>query len=343
MLALGHHETYPFLKEGSWYSVKFERDFFAAGACRYAFKGIMTGTGPRSNEISVTKVFRNQLDNNCHMWKPEKNSSRKANEFANIFNRLPIVPKPEIKFIIPILTQMKVIASYMDPNGVELNDTRYVKPLDVVGIEEFIPGYYQKFNSNNGWEDGVNILMHAFSHWTWYASSGDFLVCDLQGVRCNQGFILTDPAIHSKSQIFGETDLGFVGMEMFLHKHICNYICQSLNLPKPPVGFNPGGGLRSKLYSYQLTDAQKIRNINASNFFRASSLSSNIYSQTLLSTVYSNIYSPITSLSESNTILLFQLSLQQRINNTIYQTPSLNQQMMSYTINNAALNHFSFI
>ncbi|CAE7712157.1 ak1, partial [Symbiodinium pilosum] len=48
-------------------------------------------------------------------------------------------------------------------------------------VEPFIHGRYEKFNSNTGWADASHDLMQALSHYSWHASEGEYLLCDLQG------------------------------------------------------------------------------------------------------------------------------------------------------------------
>jgi len=104
-------------------------------------------------------------------------------------------------------------------------------------LEREIRGHFQKFNSNNGWTGNEDPILDAFSHWTWTSSNGDFLVCDLQGIRGEPGnirlsgrdqhyYMLTDPCINSKEQEFGMNDLGQAGISAFFARHRCNYVCR---------------------------------------------------------------------------------------------------------------------
>ncbi len=52
----------------------------------------------------------------------------------------------------------------------------------------------------------------AFSHWTYVFTKHDRLVCDLQGVLERNVFVMTDPAIHTRSgDKLGPTDHGEEG------------------------------------------------------------------------------------------------------------------------------------
>ena len=57
-------------------------------------------------------------------------------------------------------------------------------------------GQYTKYTNNYGFVSAEGRLTpQAFSHWTWCASAGQHLVCDIQGV----GDMYTDPQIHSNA------------------------------------------------------------------------------------------------------------------------------------------------
>eukprot|EP00977_Amphora_coffeiformis_P005172 scaffold1112_cov92-Amphora_coffeaeformis.AAC.8 len=77
-------------------------------------------------------------------------------------------------------------------------------------------------------------VAQAFSHFTFCASGGKRLVCDLQGMydEDHRRLRLSDPVIHyfnygkeRRTQRHGRTDLGRAGMAMFQHSHECNPLC----------------------------------------------------------------------------------------------------------------------
>ncbi|CAJ1409488.1 unnamed protein product [Effrenium voratum] len=101
-------------------------------------------------------------------------------------------------------------------------------------VEPMIQGEYMKFNSNTGHAEPDSATMQALSHFSYHASNGRYLLCDLQGGRYNGYYILTDPVIHSKSKEFGGTDLGAEGIENFMAHHVCGRFC-SPNWKMPPA------------------------------------------------------------------------------------------------------------
>jgi hypothetical protein len=96
--------------------------------------------------------------------------------------------------------------------------------------EPFITDY-QKFNSNTGWSDDTipwSRVMQALSHFSYHFSSGQTVLCDLQGGIYKDGVVLTDPVIMSPTLgKYGPTDLGPNGISTFFHHHQCNEFCRS--------------------------------------------------------------------------------------------------------------------
>ena len=81
----------------------------------------------------------------------------------------------------------------------------------------------------NGKPNG-SMVLQAFSHWTYEDSKNYLIIVDLQGVQKGNEFVLTDPAIHSEDQSYGETDFGNEGMKTFFKTHVCGAICKEMNL-----------------------------------------------------------------------------------------------------------------
>ena len=250
--------------DGYGYSVTFEPQYFAEGVSRYAFRGEIQSKGPANGKKVVVKVFKKEIAKKLSHWTADFSASKKAQAYARKFNevvRQKNIQAAEISFKIPIILQVKELSKFywffLFPGA---DDQRFVLQGEYVALEDFIPGNYQKFNSNGGYEDeSISKLLLTFCHWTWEVSGHNFMICDLQGVKSANGYYLTDPAVHSKEQLYGPTDLGLVGMEMVLKGHRCNDFCRILGLQNPMHSLYKRGP-RHKTYRFTLTEEEKLRN-----------------------------------------------------------------------------------
>jgi vacuole morphology and inheritance protein 14 len=108
-------------------------------------------------------------------------------------------------------------------------------------VENFIDGYYEKYNNNAGWiNDNLNenaLVAQAFTHFSWQLTKGYLMIVDLQGVAG----VLTDPQIHClNTKKFGKGNLGYYGMMKFFLTHYCNEYCKELELVHPRKKLNVG-------------------------------------------------------------------------------------------------------
>ncbi|XP_075260185.1 myosin heavy chain kinase D-like [Convolutriloba macropyga] len=231
-----NHETIKSVNEckccGRQYWVRFEREYFEKGGCRYAFRGTYYGGGKHDGEQCVSKVFIDKVAKLYVDWVPDIAAAEKANELAMRFNRAHPTNRP-IKFVIPLIAKMDFCGQTGGFLWFSEEDKRYVKSDEYVAIEPFIYGHYQKFNSNSGAVFALTESLPAFSHFTYVASDRELVVCDLQGVRNDDHYYLTDPAICSRDQLYGPTDLGTAGIANFFARHHCTAICKSF--PRPEV------------------------------------------------------------------------------------------------------------
>jgi len=97
---------------------------------------------------------------------------------------------------------------------------------ETVLVEPYLEGEFQKWNSNNGWASSEGgEMMQAFSHWTYHETDGKQLVCDLQGLRLCDRYVLSDPVVLTSDGSGGIADVGQDGMHAFFCFHTCNKFC----------------------------------------------------------------------------------------------------------------------
>lgn len=160
-------------------------------------------------------------------WFPERGSSnfkreQEASHFASNVIRMWNDMRPNMKIL-------------MNPMGVwEFIDHSLNQKGHSAMIELFLKNF-RHWNSNSGWADNKSSwgkIMQALSHFSYHASNGKNLLCDLQGNLSRNGPVITNPAVCSRTEQYGISDLGTVGIRNFFAHHKCNEYC-SPNWIKP--------------------------------------------------------------------------------------------------------------
>ena len=186
---------------------------FAQGTFRWVARGKYLG-GPRDGEACVMKWFKAGCVYEASFYEKDIKASEKALHIVDQWNRQRLIGQrirlnePEVKTMFSRCSKR---------NGQK------------VLVEPFITNW-KKFNSNTGWSTSAvpwDKVMQALSHYSYHVSSGQFLLCDLQGGIYQDGAILSDPVILSREQgRYGVTDLGPEGISNFFHHHRCNEYCR---------------------------------------------------------------------------------------------------------------------
>eukprot|EP01084_Bolivina_argentea_P135188 238270_1 len=200
------------------HSIIWENHPFDAGMCRYAHKArkVEKRTHKTVKQM-VVKQFKDKSSYNKSDWKGDIKCYDKAIELITEWNKLGLLNK---KYIMhkPILAQ---ITGWWDGDKYD-----EAKREQWVLIEEYLDGKYEKWNSNSGWCQNPAMSVQAFCHWTYHHSKGNLLFCDAQGVRGENNYFITDPAIMSAiAGQYGCTDLGVDGIKQWFQVHKCNQFC----------------------------------------------------------------------------------------------------------------------
>eukprot|EP01084_Bolivina_argentea_P044239 81436_1 len=189
---------------------------FANGGCRYAYLGIAL-CGKLKGQKIVAKKFMDKRAYALGDWDLDLKASAKAKQFVLAWNKLSIIDKKYV-FHDPDIRTVKI-----HPKGYD--DEKHCQVGEFVMIEKYIAGHYEKWNDNSGGVNLTSASIQAFCHWTYHYSNKTLLLCDAQGVRSYDAYYLTDPAIHSLWQGYGDTDWGIEGIKDFFSTHICNEFC----------------------------------------------------------------------------------------------------------------------
>ncbi|XP_028404560.1 alpha-protein kinase vwkA-like [Dendronephthya gigantea] len=199
-------------------SIKIAANPFAEGKLRIAYYGRYASE--ESGDSLVLKQFKYTSENQFARYKEQMEIQSVAIALADKFNAI----KP---------------AGTRDVHFADVSIVTFVQGEEKVhyAMEKYINGKYIKFNNNAGFvnETAYTATLHAFSHWSYWASGRYLMVVDLQGVKEESSghvrYVLTDPAIHCGSlRRFGKTNLGREGMYKFFRTHYCNGICKAMAL-----------------------------------------------------------------------------------------------------------------
>lgn len=181
-------------------------DIFAEGTFKYCAGGRYAG-GHRTGQKCVAKWFKDDDEMNDEFFRVDREAVEHALRIITQWNNAEIVQNLTIRLNIP---------------------ERWTIDGRECVVEPFIDDF-TKFNSNTGWtnESRTTSVLQALSHYSYHVSSGQFLLCDLQGGLQRNTAVLTDPVVMSRKHRFGPTDLGPRGMSTFFHHHRCNKFCRS--------------------------------------------------------------------------------------------------------------------
>jgi len=210
--------------------ITFKYNPFSEGAFRYCYIGNIENKGNQNsnknlfpNGKGVVKVFKKEIYGQSEIISDLGNIFY-SQKVSKIFNSQNLI-KEKVIFI------DNYLASFKEKAFINFGK-RTFKEYEPMIIEPYIEGKYEKFVSNSGWtKENIEITIPLFMHWNWVYSKGKELVSDIQGVRKGHIYELTDPAVQSFYQMYGDTDLGVEGLIYFLSEHKHNSYCQSLPWP----------------------------------------------------------------------------------------------------------------
>ena len=210
--------------------IKIASNPFAKGSLRFAFYGQFSSEDASFVDVVFKEfVSADTKANTYTVYREQLEIQAIAQFLAELFND---EQQRLFRNFIPIV--------YADADLVQ----QIANPSKICQVERRMHQEWRKWNNNSG---GVSLseystTLQAFSHWTHHITSGRLMVVDLQGVKVDRVYLLTDPALHCDDLLrFRETrtNLGVKGMQQFYRTHVCSDVCKQLNLsssilkPKP--------------------------------------------------------------------------------------------------------------
>jgi hypothetical protein len=206
-------------KSGQWSTqevwVRLSSQPFQEGTLRYIYY-LVDLAKPEGQQEHVAKLCKNVREPAEHYFRDVMmHGTGKC--FADEFNANN--PPKKVDFVVPFVMEFTMRKSLNGRDGHLF-----------MNVEPFLKGTYKKYSNNFGFvSPDERNTPHAFSHFTYHASGGKMLVCDIQGVDD----IYTDPQIHSLNglQKWGKGDMGAQGVMKFFSTHRCSSICEYLKLP----------------------------------------------------------------------------------------------------------------
>jgi hypothetical protein len=213
---------YPLLVSRTDGQIKIAPNPFAKGSIRFAFYGQFSSDDSPFVEVVFKELASaNPKANTFIVYREHLEIQAIAQFLAEQFNA---EQQRLFRNSIPIV--------YADAHLVQ----QKANPSKIYQVERRMHQEWRKWNNNSG---GVSLseystILQAFSHWTYHITSGRLMVVDLQGVKVERAYLLTDPALHCDDLLrFRETrtNLGVKGMHQFFRTHVCSDVCSKLNLP----------------------------------------------------------------------------------------------------------------
>lgn len=182
---------------------------FAQGNLRYVARGVYT-SGARSGSYCVIKWPKSH--SLANLFRHDLDAVRVARSIVRGWNAARLIDQ-DIRVNVPVVWK----------RGDTIGHLADVKVL----VEPYIENF-RKWNSNSGWCDSSTPwgrVMQALSHYSYHASDGTMLLCDLQGGSIDHHAVITDPAVCSTTRAYGATDIGVQGIQNFFARHQCNEYC----------------------------------------------------------------------------------------------------------------------
>ena len=231
-------------KQKTNYFAVFEKTPFSQGTFRYCYKGEIKD---KNNNFSkpnifpsgkcVVKVFKKKVAHYLSDFKEDFKNTFYSIKVSEVFNSLYSFSCSELHFNSAYATSLYKHAAFELFGFIPIRDSdsmSKIKEREWLAIEPFLDGKYEKYVSNTClyYKDMLDETIPFFMHWNWVYSKGETIISDFQGIKKDNYYELTDPAVQSINREYGEADLGTYGLLAFLVRHKHNQYCKDLPWPK---------------------------------------------------------------------------------------------------------------
>ena len=214
---------------------------FAEGVSRRAYRAMRWKPTHKYGMKAVLKEYKHDYQWAQSDWDTSVRLYETANELAEEFNKAMTKDRQthtvdyEIQKVTEKDRQIHIVDYGIQKVTFTSDNTVRPKLNEYVLVEDYLEGEFEKYISNTGWVNQVccmeYLLMPAFTHWSWVHTRGDLMITDLQGVRYDDKYVLTDPCVLSmENKEYGATDNSVIGMALFFSSHVCNSACRELKI-----------------------------------------------------------------------------------------------------------------
>ncbi|KAL4234214.1 hypothetical protein ACF0H5_005867 [Mactra antiquata] len=210
-----------------WSSFEFYPEW--TGRSFYAFKGVAHHQREfLTQRMVVVKTFKHKTGtSDC--WQHYKMRSEVARKMSLEFNKF-----LESNFCRVRITFLRPVEAEMDKRSFVTNILCYFKKFkkrfeqgEVVLFEDLLEEKLNSYVTSDGNSTPDGAVLDAFCHYTYHASHGNLVVCNLKGNYEKGRFTLTNPTVHSVARCHGDYDNGIHGIKTFFENHICNALCEN--------------------------------------------------------------------------------------------------------------------
>ena len=200
---------------------RLDQDSLIIGEGKYKY--VFRGTYERSGEPAADKFLKTGTTFSSKCFDDDVHNAEEALKYVagfydyileRFFGIVDVVIEEALKYVAGFYDYIETRTIYRGRVSIKVNIPEvwtqtsggYLKGQKMLR-EPFIANF-QKFNSISGAADLTAQVAQALSHFSYHASDGTELLCDLQGGRVDESYVLSDVVMMSMGKKYGNTDPG---------------------------------------------------------------------------------------------------------------------------------------